>query len=72
MSATDSKSLIITWEREAADRIRKRREQHDAGRTLMVSLVGFPGAGKSTSAKILHELIGLEDCFVVAHVRASS
>lgn len=50
--------VVLSWECEAAQRIRALRSSTPAGRPVMVGLVGIPGSGKSTSAKMIAELLG--------------
>lgn len=50
--------VVLSWECEIAQRIRALRNSIPAGRPVMVGLVGVPGSGKSTSAKMIAELLG--------------
>lgn len=54
--------LDLTWEQEVADKIRdqlylKQMEDPSSTEPLMVSVVGAPGSGKSTSVEVLEHLL---------------
>lgn len=58
----DNKPFEITWQKEVADQLRdqlnrKHKKEDSDDSPLMVSLVGIPGSGKSTSCNILKELL---------------
>jgi pantothenate kinase len=61
--------LKLTWEKSVEERIRQACEAKqatiDADRPLMVSLVGIPGSGKSTSAEIVSEDLGDIGCLLM-------
>lgn len=50
--------LVLSWECEAVQRIKALQNSIPAGRPVMVGLVGIPGSGKSTSAKMIADMLG--------------
>merc|ERR1712008_93649 len=48
----------LSWELETVVEIRQRLKSMTPGRPLLVALVGMPGSGKTTAARVLERLLG--------------
>uniref|UniRef100_A0A7S2XU31 AAA+ ATPase domain-containing protein n=1 Tax=Attheya septentrionalis TaxID=420275 RepID=A0A7S2XU31_9STRA len=65
---TPKEQIELSWEAEVADRIRKElhdRPEAERNKPYMLSLVGGPGCGKTTSCKILSEILADVGCMIM-------
>ena len=65
---TPESEIEVSWEAEIAARIRQDLESRPAGskRPYMLSLVGGPGSGKTTSCTVLEEMLSEMGCVIMA------